>query len=69
MSMTVHMVLEDFALSIADVLLMQRKFLSQYYQTRHDLIEATGIKLIEIHYANVYHDKFIEKLIQTYKLK
>lgn len=43
--------------------------LSQYYQTRHDLIEATGIKLIEIHYANVYHDKFIEKLIQTYKLK
>lgn len=47
----------------------EKCILSQYYQERHDLIEANGIKLIEIHYANVYHDGFIEDLIKKYHLK
>lgn len=42
--------------------------LNEYYQTRHELIESTGIKLIEIHYANVYHAGFVEKLIREYNL-
>ena len=37
--------------------------LSEYYQERHDLIEADGWKLIEIHYANVYHKDFIRNLL------
>ena len=47
----------------------EKCILSQYYQERHNLIEAAGIKLIEIHYANVYHDGFIKRIIQKYHLK
>lgn len=33
-----------------------------YYQNRHDIIEAAGIKLIEVHYTKVYNEEFIMRL-------
>ncbi len=38
--------------------------LKEYYQNRHNIIEANGIKLIEIHYAMVYNNSFIIDLLE-----
>lgn len=37
--------------------------LNNYYKERHDLISNAGWKIHEIHYANVYNETFVEKLI------
>lgn len=37
--------------------------LKPYYQERHDLIEAAGWQLLEVHYSSCYNTAFIEKLI------
>ncbi len=42
--------------------------LNQYYQERHELIESTGIKLLELHYANCYKDETIELLWRNWNL-
>lgn len=42
--------------------------LKQYYQERHNLIESTGIKLLELHYANCYKDETIELLWRNWNL-
>lgn len=42
--------------------------LTKYYQERHDLIESTGIKLLELHYANCYKDETIELLWRNWNL-
>lgn len=36
--------------------------LKPYYQKRHDIIEAAGTKLLEIHYTKVYDNEFIMRL-------
>lgn len=41
--------------------------LSEYYQTRHDLIEAEGWKLLEIHYYNVFIEEEVNKIINLLK--
>ena len=38
--------------------------LSTYYQDRHDLIEANGWKVLEIHYAKVYDEKETDSIVQ-----
>lgn len=40
--------------------------LLQYYQQRHDLIESTGWKLIEIHYYDVYNLQKIDDILEKY---
>lgn len=42
--------------------------LTPYYQKRHELIESTGIKLLELHYANCYKDETIELLWRNWNL-
>jgi len=46
--------------------------LKPYYQERHNLIESSGWKLIELHYSTVYNNDLIQKLIfdlkQSYSL-
>ena len=39
-----------------------KKTLKKYYQERHDLIEESGWKLIELHYLDVYKDNIIEEI-------
>ena len=39
--------------------------LKPYYQERHDLIEAAGWKVIEIHFSLCYNEEYIENLIKT----
>ena len=47
--------------------------LKTYYQVRHDLIEASGWKLYEIHYSLCYNEEkiksIIESLIETHDLR
>lgn len=42
--------------------------LTPYYQERHELIESTGIKLLELHYANCYKGETIELLWRNWNL-
>ena len=42
-----------------------RDVLAPYYQERHDLIEAAGWKVLEIHFANVYNKEFVSRLIDS----
>lgn len=37
--------------------------LKTYYQQRHDIIEKSGIKLIEIHYSMIFNKNFIDELM------
>ena len=43
------------------------KTLKKYYQERHDLIEANGWKLFELHYSLVYKEDFISKFVNELK--
>lgn len=38
--------------------------LRKYYKDRHDIIKNAGWKIIEIHYANVYNETFINEIIK-----
>jgi len=38
--------------------------LKAYYQERHNLIMSNGWKLLEVHYARVYDNDFIDELIE-----
>jgi hypothetical protein len=37
--------------------------LTEYYQQRHDLIESSGWKLIEVHYSQCFNDDSISKFL------
>lgn len=39
--------------------------LTEYYKTRHDLIEAAGWKLIELHYSSCYNTELIDSLLNV----
>lgn len=41
--------------------------LKDYYQQRHDILNQNGWDLIEIHYSNVYKQKFIIELLNKIK--
>lgn len=41
--------------------------LKQYYQRRHDIIEACGWKLLEIHYLSCFKKENLEKIIMHYE--
>lgn len=41
--------------------------LKQYYQKRHDIIEAAGWKILEIHYLSCFKEKNMKEIIQFYK--
>lgn len=43
--------------------------LKPYYQNRHELIEAVGIKLIEIKYHKVFSESFVLELIDSLSIK
>lgn len=41
--------------------------LKKYYQTRHDLIEKVGWKLLEIHFISCFDEEKIKHIIKFYK--
>ena len=41
--------------------------LKPYYQERHDLIETNGWRIIEVHYACVYSNDFVDELVYDIK--
>lgn len=41
--------------------------LKQYYQKRHDIIEAAGWKLLEIHYTSCFKEKDMKNIIDYYE--